>query len=169
MNAAMNISESPDPSARVDRGRRWPVFIVLLLGLNVGICAVTFVAALTHPVTIEPDYYDKAVRWDEIRELQARVDSAGLQAVATADGQGYVLTVRTSEGGVLTPDRVTAVATHESTPGVEVPMGVRGDGAGGYETTASLTQPGLWRINAVVTMGSGLDPVAFATEVVVGP
>lgn len=169
MIPAGDTPENPKPTARVDRGRRWPVFIVLMLGLNVCVCAVTVIAALTHPVTIEPDYYDKAVRWDEIRELQARADRASVQAVAAADGKGYVLTVRASEGAVLTPVSVSAVATHESTPGVEVPLGVRGDGAGGFETTAPLTRPGRWRIDAVVTMGPGLEPTAYTTQVLVGP
>jgi len=167
MNAATNIPEAPLPTPRTDRGFRWPVFIVALLLLNVGVCVVTVVAALTHPVTIEPDYYNKALRWDELRAIQTRAAGAGLLATPTADGRGLVLAVRTGGGDELMPIAVNAVAAHESEPGVGVPLGVRGDGAGGFETTIPLTRPGLWRINATIRLDEELDPVTLTTEVTV--
>ncbi|MFG0306759.1 MAG: hypothetical protein ACF8Q5_11160 [Phycisphaerales bacterium JB040] len=51
-----------------DRALRWPLLVVGLLLLNMGICAVTIIAATTSPITVEDDYYDKAVRYDELRE-----------------------------------------------------------------------------------------------------
>jgi len=171
MNATPRIGEGPVPAdgGRRDRGFRWPVFIVAMLLLNVGVCVVTVVAALSHPVTIEPDYYNKALRWDELRGLEALAVGAQLRAAPTADGKGFGLTVRTSEGRALTPIAVIAVAAHEATPGVGVPLGIRGDGAGGFETTIPLTRPGLWRINATITLDPELEPVTLSTEVTVAP
>lgn len=52
------------------RGLQWPAIIIGLLGLNVGVCAVTLTAALRSPAEIEPDYYDQALNWDEHRETK---------------------------------------------------------------------------------------------------
>ena len=46
---------------------KWPFIIVGLLGLNMAICAITITAAVTRPAIIEPDYYEKALNWDESR------------------------------------------------------------------------------------------------------
>ncbi|MFI4896580.1 MAG: FixH family protein [Phycisphaerales bacterium JB059] len=75
----------------VRSGRIWIFGVVGLLLLNVGVCAVTVVAATGDPVAaaVEPDYYQKAVDWDEDKArwpaperlgwtIQAREQSAGV-------------------------------------------------------------------------------------------
>jgi len=48
-------------------GMQWPALVVGMLVLNMGICAVTIVAAVRTNPAVVPDYYDKALRWDELR------------------------------------------------------------------------------------------------------
>lgn len=48
-------------------GAKWPMIIVSMLLLNIAVCAVTVIAALSSPADIEPNYYDRASRWDETR------------------------------------------------------------------------------------------------------
>lgn len=55
-----------DPT-KPPRGLQWPIFIVALLGLNVLVCTITIVSAVRNPAEIEPDYYDRALNWDETR------------------------------------------------------------------------------------------------------
>jgi predicted cobalt transporter CbtA len=59
----------PAPPEKTPSGIQWPVMIVGLLGLNIVVCAITITAATTNPAIIEPDYYEKAVNWDEHRGI----------------------------------------------------------------------------------------------------
>lgn len=64
-------------------GRWWPRMIVGLLVLNVGVCVVTVVAATTRPAQVEPDYYRKALEWDESRGVGRAGEGAGSTSAAT--------------------------------------------------------------------------------------
>lgn len=74
----------PTP-AKTSRGLQWPAMIIGLLGLNVGICAVTIISAARHPAHIEPDYYERAVNWDQIRAEQAKTTSTPATAPASTE------------------------------------------------------------------------------------
>jgi len=65
------------PSSSRSSGWQWPAMIVGLLLLNVGVCAVTIVAATTTQPEIEEDYYRKALEWDEHRAELAAQSAAG--------------------------------------------------------------------------------------------
>jgi len=57
------------PAAQpTSRGLKWPVLIIGLLALNIGVCLVTVIAATANPPIIEPDYYEKGLKWDEQRD-----------------------------------------------------------------------------------------------------
>ena len=43
----------------------WPVFVVCLLLLNVSICAITLTLAMRNPAEVTPNYYNRALNWDE--------------------------------------------------------------------------------------------------------
>lgn len=53
----------------IESGKVWVLAVVALLLLNVGVCAVTVIAATSDPVAaaVEPDYYQRAVDWDRSR------------------------------------------------------------------------------------------------------
>lgn len=78
------MSDTAKPN---DRALRWPMLVVGLLLLNMGICAVTIVAATSNPITVEDDYYDKAVRYDELRE-DARPERDELPETELPEEQG---------------------------------------------------------------------------------
>ena len=61
-------AETPsDP--KTPSGRFWPLFVVGLLALNVGVCAMTVTASIRNPAQVESGYYEKAANWDEHRAL----------------------------------------------------------------------------------------------------
>ena len=60
---------TPGTTKREPRGLQWPAFVIGLLLLNVSICAFTAISAIRNPAEIEPDYYDRALRWDETRGI----------------------------------------------------------------------------------------------------
>lgn len=57
-----------DPNAaKPPKALHWPAFIVGLLALNVIVVGITVFAAVTNPAQVEPDYYERALNWDENR------------------------------------------------------------------------------------------------------
>jgi len=60
---------SEQPAPREPKGLQWPAFVVGLLLLNVSVCAITVISAVIHPAQVEPDYYDRALNWDESRGI----------------------------------------------------------------------------------------------------
>ena len=42
----------------------WPILVVCLLLLNVGICAITLTLALRNPAEVTPNYYQRSLNWD---------------------------------------------------------------------------------------------------------
>ena len=57
------------PKARQPKGLQWPVLIVCMLGANIGVCAITVYFAVTRPVQVEPNYYERAINWDASRGI----------------------------------------------------------------------------------------------------
>lgn len=65
------MSSTAASASFVRSGRHWPWVIVGMLLMNVGVVTTTIVLALRHPVEIVPNYYDQALRWDELRGVAA--------------------------------------------------------------------------------------------------
>lgn len=65
----MTVPISGQPAPKHPSGRQWPIIIIALLGLNIGVCVVTIAAATANPARIEPGYYDKAINWDAQRGI----------------------------------------------------------------------------------------------------
>jgi len=65
----MSRTADTDPPRQHPRraGMQWPALVVGMLVLNMGICAVTIVAAVRTNPAVVPDYYQKALDWDEHR------------------------------------------------------------------------------------------------------
>ncbi|GIK20240.1 MAG: hypothetical protein DYG93_04850 [Leptolyngbya sp. PLA2] len=56
----------------------WPGMVVALISISLCFAGVTAFVALTDPsFAVEPDYYDKALRWDERRAQASRNEELG--------------------------------------------------------------------------------------------
>ncbi|HRQ73547.1 MAG TPA: FixH family protein [Phycisphaerales bacterium] len=119
----------------------WPGMVVALISISLCFAGVTAFIALTDPsFAVEPDYYEKALRWDESREQSARNDELDwrvrIEVAGTTDALGrreVRLTALDADGRPLeeaaasvemfhharSSQRLTATLT-ESTPGVFV-------------------------------------------------
>lgn len=77
-------STTPAPTTN-RRGLQWPALIIGMLVLNMGVCAVTIVAAVRTNPPVEPDYYQRALEWDQHRPDAAPSDPA--RAGSSRDGR----------------------------------------------------------------------------------
>ncbi|MEM7754957.1 MAG: FixH family protein [Planctomycetota bacterium] len=68
------MTSAPATQPKKPSGIQWPIFIISLLGMNVIVVAITIVSAVRNPAHVEPDYYNKALNWDESRGITDDTD-----------------------------------------------------------------------------------------------
>lgn len=96
-----------DPRTPSRGGWKWPLIIVGLLTLNVGVCTVTIVAAVTSNADAEPDYYQRSLTFDADSATWPTAASLGWRISATSgDAAAHVAAF----DGHGTPIRI--LATH---------------------------------------------------------
>jgi len=173
-------------SVRTSRGHRWVAMIFGLIGLNMTIVGFTLYFALTDKSSaIEPDYYARALKYDEV--IQQRAASAALGWKATASlrpspsGTSVELVVNLvdREGHAVERADVTATAFASVRAGERQTLTLREDReaptievgatpravAGTYAAPMRLSAPGVWRVD--VTAKRGRDTFAQQTDLFV--
>ncbi|MEN0020672.1 MAG: hypothetical protein AAF747_07310 [Planctomycetota bacterium] len=70
-NQTQRATRPPEDIVERRSRRRWVATIVGLLAINMVACIITIYAATTRPATIEDNYYDRALNWDEHRGILA--------------------------------------------------------------------------------------------------
>lgn len=138
----------------IKSGRIWIFAVVGLLLLNVGVCAVTVVAATGNPVAaaVEPDYYQKAVDWDEDKARWPSPERLGWTIQARDLGAGVVAfdLAGTPSGGTPT-GRIEARRVGQVLETTQADLLLAESGALHWET-GELT-PGQWTVTLWVESG----------------
>lgn len=151
----MTNADTSQPSRRV----RLPwalVPVALLLSSALGVGAMAVVAARDPHFATEPDYYKKAISWDQTQAQAASNQRLGyaveLPGRITFDAQGRAtleLTVRDRLGQPVTGARVTAQAFANAYSGrlVQAVFEERSDGH--YRAQLTVNHPGQWVFEVV--------------------
>ncbi len=97
----------------------WPYFPLSILATVVGIYFIgLFLAAKDPSFAVEEDYYRQALQWDKKMEQERLNRELGwkIQLSALRSDRGIVLSARllSSEGEVLSPQKLEAVAFHNA-------------------------------------------------------
>ena len=156
--------QAPPASAGTSRWyrHRWPWIAVALLGGHATlICvAVTLAVGRVGQTGVQPDYYQRAVAWDD-RQAALRASEALGWSVAcdttlgNTDAPGdLIVTLHDADGAPLTGatidvDLYHAVRTDRRTASAPIPT----DTPGEYRAHPTLQTPGLWRVEIRVTHG----------------
>jgi nitrogen fixation protein FixH len=144
------------PNAQ-SRGRAWPFAIAGILLAGIASNAAFVVLASSDPAAaVEPDYYRKAVAWDEEMAQEKRNIALGWSAHAALypGAQGTVgrleLTLADSLGQPLTGATIQALVMHNARAAAVQTVALRDDGAGHYTARVRADRPGLWEIRLSV-------------------
>lgn len=156
------MSERNTPPTPRGRGLGWPIAMGLVLAITVGVNLLVYRLAAGDPsVAVEPDYYDKAVHWDD--ELAQRRHNAALgwrstvTLSPTADGGGELRVRLTDSAGA--PIHGAAVSA-EAFPVARASQVARldlaaapADAEGGYTAPLAIIRRGRWEVRLAVTHG----------------
>lgn len=143
------------------KSRLWPGIIFVLIGANVvGTATMVFVAAADKTSAVEPQFYDKAVKWNEQSALLRRAGelnwafepSVGAQRDAKGRRE-LTLQLRTAEGVALAGARVELEAFHQADSGHRVQSTLEDRGEGRYTARVAADRPGYWELRFKVTRG----------------
>lgn len=142
------------------RGWHWPLIIIALLvggaGANIGLMLV---AAGDASFAVEPDYYQKALHWDETMAQEARNRALGWSVtVAFGDtprpGQiTLAAQVNDRAGDAVQGARVAVEAFHSARANRVLTATLSPESAGRYAATLPLDRPGLWELRLRVERG----------------
>ncbi|MCC6428945.1 MAG: FixH family protein [Phycisphaerales bacterium] len=152
----------------------WPMPVFLLIGLNVAIVAITIYAAASDPATAtEPDYYAKALRFDQvIRQRETNSRLAWLLTPAfegSPTGASVSLRIHLADqAGKPIPDAlITSVcfANTRSAERQELTLSPIASSPGDYTAPIRITRPGLWQLRMSVLRGP--DTFTHDTELLV--
>lgn len=136
----------------------WPLAIasVLLLGAGFNF-AIMYVAQRDPAFAIEPDYYGRAVRWDDEMAQERTNQRLNWMAVgsltlgSSADETGrLVVQLRDSAGAALTGARVEAETMHNARAGQRVTIALAEVAPGTYAAGLDARRPGEWEVRLVV-------------------
>jgi nitrogen fixation protein FixH len=140
--------------------RLWPGLVYLLLGMNAGIVGVTMYFASADPsFFIEPDYYQKAVDWDQtIRQREANAQLGWTIEVTEAEdehgGRGaWSAHIIDRSGNAVESANVEVTAFHSLRAAERHRETLVEAAPGHYASSKRLSMPGLWQFQFTVLRG----------------
>lgn len=148
----------------------FPGIIFALLGLNFAIVGITVFAANSDGgAVIEPDYYQKALRWDDRRALDDRWRALGwtadVELQPRTNATAIVLNLADRAGGRIGGAVVQALAFRSADAGRRHQLDLKEVGPGRYEGVAPAAGRGEWQVELRIrALGELFTRVVSATS-----
>jgi nitrogen fixation protein FixH len=166
------------PTASKAPGYRWIVAVVALLLFTVSTQTYLLSRALSDPsVVAEPDYYQKAVAWDQTQAQRTQNAALGWVLAPSASSDvspsGRTLTVRLEDRThtALTGATLRVVAFHKARSATRIQGALVENAEGEYVATLPLLREGLWELRFLAlhdgqqfTYTEDLDVVGMAAR-----
>lgn len=132
-------------------GRLWAWAPALLLGGLLGAQLIVLTRVLHDPsFALEPDYYQKAVSWDEERARERQSRALGFQATASvraaASGATLLLWLVNAQGEPVTGARLNVTAFHNARAAEVFTLSAREVSPGEYVAELGSSRPGAWEL-----------------------
>lgn len=141
---------------------RWPVLIVgLLVGhVTLMMFCVTFAVSSHARAGVTPDYYQKALHWDDVRRQQRINQDLGWAVTLTPDvltdirgNRNLLVQVTDAEDEPIDDADVRVSVYHAVYPGSTRASAPATLDDNGYRLTLPMRRGGLWHITVDITRG----------------
>lgn len=157
------MTDTPTNTPNARRGWNWPAMIVGLLGLQIVLCMIAVYLAVSDPtMAIEPDYYKKAVHWDDAAAERLQSDALGWTHELTLDPGADVLGRRAvslklagQDGRPLTGAIVELEAFSRARASHRLTLTLVEQAPGNYTGLMPVRHDGLWEF--VLTAARGRE------------
>lgn len=163
---------APNPAKRSAARSPWPYAIVGVFLIQGIVLAATMLLASRSPANAEPDYYEKAMAWDEHNaaiNLPIREKWWWEVSAAASDGRGQ-RTVRfdlaDGDDAPISSSSVTTIYFHRAAPLNRFEATLTESEPGVFEALLPMPAPGLWEFRFVLNTPSG---PASITETIEAP
>jgi len=90
----------------------WPYALGVMFCIHASIVFITMTFASRTPANAEPDYYEKAVAWDEQAEDRLTAGREGWSRAVTIEGKTVTLALSDREGRGISGADIKAIAFH---------------------------------------------------------
>lgn len=148
------------------RGMQWPIGVAAVLALTViGNVWVAVIASRDEAFAVEPDYYQKAVHFDDELALRAASARLGwrvvprLQLGTPTRSGSLTATVTDSSGAPVSGATVEVLAMHNARASRQLTVTLSESGDGAYAAPLDAQRPGEWELRFTVTRGSDIFAV----------
>jgi hypothetical protein len=159
-----------------DSARPWAFVPAALLGsMLLGLGTLTYIATDDPHFALEPNYYDKAVHWEQAQAQARRSQASGvavelLRAPSLEQGQVTIeLRVRDASGAPLGGANVALEAFPNAFANQVTRAGLSEIEPGVYRGALRGTALGLWELRCAVTRGELRFEQTLRADVVKGP
>lgn len=142
------------------RGWQWPVGIAAVLAtVVIADVTVAIIAGRDEAFAVEPNYYQKAVHFDDEMALRAESQRLDWSLAPTLQlgrpgAPGTVsLSLHDSSGRPITGARVQLLAMHNARASHQLTASLTERGDGKYDAPLDAERPGEWELRFLVTRG----------------
>jgi nitrogen fixation protein FixH len=151
------------------RARWWPFFIIALLVGGAGANVALMVIATRDPsFAVEPDYYRKALRWDDVMAQERENAALGWSVEVGADSATrptrIALRVSDRDGAPVEDATVQVTAFHNARASQIVAATLAPARGGRYSAPLPLDRPGLWELRVRVVQGDRIFTQTIAQD-----
>ena len=139
----------------------WKYVVIGLLGLNVAIVAVTVILAGNEDrATPEPDYYAKAMHWDDHRrqlsrnrDLGWKISWDGIEFSPSGDRVVRV-GVKDAKGEAIVDATVSVIIYHNAASNSRLAGTALAESPGSYKVQLPAPRGGAWTVRAEISRGA---------------
>lgn len=152
-----------DKSGVKRRRSPWPYAIVTVFVVQACVLGTTMVLAARSPAMPEPDYYAKALSWDDRAAAVARPRAEGWGWSVSGHGRVVTITMRDGSDRPLEGAEVEAVAFHRTTALDRHAVAFVETSPGVYRGSLPEHRVGLWELRFEV--GHAGRPALFTDKI----
>jgi len=155
----MSEHNKQQPTGFFKIGKHWPWIIVGMLVVHASIMlgTIAYVSA-KNDLYVEPDYYAKAVDWDNQRAMREIADTMGwtialiIQDPETdSEAQQTIqVSIHDRQGQPIDGALVEAEAVHPAHANDRINLVLLGIGDGKYQKPTVMEIPGFWQVNLAI-------------------
>ncbi len=140
-------------------GNRWPWIIVGMLVFHASIILGTIaVVSARHDLYVEPDYYAKAIDWDNQRAMREMAETMGwtiglkVQEVPSDSTarQTIQVSIHDRDGQPIDGALIEAEVVHPAHANDRIHLVLLGVSDGQYQRGVKMNIPGFWQVNLAI-------------------